>query len=49
MDVFVGIEGRTIDGKYSIPIDELSCNGKYKLTLNITKHKDSKIEQAPVD
>lgn len=39
MDVFVGIEGQTIKPSFSIPLEELNCNGKYKLTLKISKLK----------
>ena len=40
MDVFVGIEGQTIKPSFSIPLEELSSGGKYKLTIKITKHTE---------
>lgn len=40
MDVFVGIYGKNIKPNFSIPLEELSCGGKYRLTLKITKHEE---------
>jgi len=34
MDVFVGIEGTNITDQ-KIAIEEITCNGKLKLTLNV--------------
>ena len=34
MDVFVGIEGTNITDQ-KIDIEEITCNGKLKLTLNV--------------
>ena len=34
MDVFVGIEGVNITDQ-KIPLEEITCNGKLKLTLNV--------------
>ena len=35
MDVYVGIEGQSINAGYVIPIEELKTGSNYKLTLNI--------------
>ena len=40
MDVYVGIEGTNITDQ-KIPIDEITCNGKLKLTLNVKTPQDA--------
>lgn len=41
MDVFVGIEGKSIPLDYSIPISELKIGSQFKLTLRIKKPQDN--------
>jgi len=35
MDVYVGIEGANISDEKSIAMEDITCNGKLKLTLNV--------------
>lgn len=41
MDVYVGIEGANISDEKSIAMEDITCNGKLKLTLNVKAPQDA--------
>lgn len=41
MDVYVGIEGANISDEKSIAMEDITCNGKLKLTLNVKVPQDA--------